>query len=128
MQAGYSGKSLAEKLGVKSDPVVLNAPSDYAATLGQPFRTEPGGDEAFIQVFLKTNGELEDSLNRAIPCLRKDGQLWVSWPKLSSKLSLGLREDDIRNAAIARGLVDVKVCAVDADWSGLKLVYRKENR
>ncbi len=129
-QAGYSGTPLWKKLGFKAGMTValLAAPAHYNQLLqGHPpgvhFITTPKGADA-IHLFMVETREVAKiaQLSKYLPPAT---MLWVSWPKLSSKLSQGLREDDIRNAALACGLVDIKVCAVDADWSGLKLTRRR---
>jgi hypothetical protein len=129
-QAGYSGTPLWKKLGFKDGTAVavLNAPSHYRSLLegcpaGVRFVAVAKGADA-IHLFITEVKEVSriTQLSQHLPPAT---MLWVSWPKLSSKLSKGLREDDIRDAALACGLVDIKVCAVDADWSGLKLTRRK---
>ncbi len=130
MNAGYSGRPLWKKLGFKPGMKVsvLDRPSHYDELLeGRPEGVafvKVVNDADAIHLFMVEPEKVEKiaQLSKHLPPAT---MLWVSWPKLSSKLSKGLREDDIRNAAIACGLVDIKVCAVDADWSGLKLVRRK---
>ena len=127
--AGYSGTPLWKKLGLKTGMIyaLLNAPSHFISLLdGMPdgvmFPTSPKGSDA-IHLFiveLKDVHEIAKLEKHLPPAI----MLWVSWPKLASQLSKGLHEDDIRRAALACGLVDVKVCAVDKDWSGLKLMLR----
>lgn len=128
--AGYSGTPLWRKLGIKSGMAiaVIHGPQDYRALLaGCPsdvsFPSHPKGASA-IHLFLMEKNEL-GQITKLAKYLPPAIMLWVSWPKLASPLSRGLREDDIRAVALACGLVDIKVCAVDADWSGLKLVRRK---
>lgn len=130
VQAGYSGTPLWKKLGFKAGitVAVLSAPAHYDELLeGRPpgvrFVSAPKGADA-IHLFMAEAKEVARiaQLSKYMPPAT---MLWVSWPKLSSKLSKGLREDDIRKAALACGLVDIKVCAVDADWSGLKLTRRR---
>lgn len=130
VQAGYSGTPLWKKLGLKEAMTVaaLNAPAHYGELLsGRPpgvrFVTAPKGADA-IHLFMVETKEVA-KIAQFSKYLPPATMLWVSWPKLSSKLSKGLREDDIRKAALACGLVDIKVCAVDADWSGLKLTRRR---
>jgi hypothetical protein len=133
--AGYSGKPLAQKLGIKPGQrlIILNAPDDYAATLG----TLPEGIQAisrldgqfdFIQFFTTDRTELEDRFPELKNALYPAGMLWISWPKKAARIPTDLHEDIIRNTGLANGLVDVKVCAVDNRWSGLKFVYRVKDR
>jgi hypothetical protein len=79
-------------------------------------------------IFVTSRGELEAKLNQLMPLLEPAGMIWVSWPKRSSKVPTDITEDVIRDICLPMGLVDVKVCAVDDIWSGLKLVIRKEHR
>ena len=128
--AGYSGTPLWKKLGFKPGMhvAVLNAPAHYSALVaGHPeaMRFSHSAKRAdAIHLFITEQSELKAIALHALT-MPPITMLWVSWPKLTSNLSKGLREDDIRKAAIACGLVDVKVCAVDQDWSGLKLMRRK---
>lgn len=133
--AGYSGKSLLQKLGIKPSTriAILGAPRGYRSTLGPlpagvSVTTSARGTLAFIHVFARKRAELE----RRFPVLKRalamDGALWVSWPKKAAGVPTDLTEDVIRSVALAGGLVDVKVCAVDQVWSGLKLVRRLRDR
>lgn len=128
--AGYSGTPLWKKLGFKPGMhvAVLNAPAHYSGLVAghpEPMRFSRSAKQAdAIHLFVTEPAELQAIAAHAL-AMPPGTMLWVSWPKLTSKLSMGLREDDIRRAAIACGLVDVKVCAVDQDWSGLKLMRRK---
>jgi hypothetical protein len=130
MTAGYSGTPLWKKLGFMPGMqiAVLNQPPHYGALLADApgpltVNAKPAASGA-IHLFITETSGLGGiaQLAKHLPPAR---MLWVSWPKLSSPLSKGLREDDIRKAALDCGLVDIKVCAVDQDWSGLKLVRRK---
>jgi hypothetical protein len=133
--AGYSARSLVQKLGVgpETTVVLLGGPPGYAALLGA---LPPGATIAtrlprtarFIHLFARLRIELEAALPRAARALADDGMLWVSWPKQAARLPTDLTEDGVRAVALPLGLVDVKVCAVDEVWSGLKLVRRKELR
>ena len=78
--------------------------------------------------FTKSRSELSRQLKSCLVQIRQDGMIWVSWPKKSSAVETDITEDTIRELALPLGLVDVKVCAVDDTWSGLKLVIRKSNR
>ena len=79
-------------------------------------------------LFTASRAEMEFMIPKCLAEIRQDGMIWVSWPKKYSGVPSGITEDDIRAVALPLGLVDVKVCAVDETWSGLKLMIRKENR
>jgi hypothetical protein len=132
---GYSGKALAQKLGIKSWTRLKtrNAPADYAQMLGPlpsdvilSARLRQPVD--MVHIFSIARAHLLAELRRAIEDIEQDGAVWVSWPKKSSGVPTDITEDVIREVALPLGLVDVKVCAVDETWSGLKLVIRKANR
>lgn len=132
---GYSGKSLAAKLGIKSGHkiAVIHPPAGYLEWLGElPAKIhwlenpEKGSD--LIHLFTNSIEELETFLPALGQHIFPDGTIWVSWYKKSAKLPTELNEDIIRDTALALGLVDVKVCAVSDQWSGLKIVWRKELR
>ena len=133
--AGYSGTPLLKKLGLKSGRtlVLLNAPADVeewliplpeAARLSNRLATI----NELVLLFCKNAAVLGNSLPMVSRKLHADGSLWISWPKKSSKLFVDLTEDRIRAMVLPTGLVDVKVCAMNEDWSGLKLMVRKEHR
>ena len=135
MAIGYSGKALAQKLGIKSWGRVKtrNAPADYQQLLG------PLPDDALVSprirkpvdvvhVFAIARAQLAAELKRAMADIEQNGAIWVSWPKKTSGVRTDITEDVIREVALPMGLVDVKVCAVDETWSGLKLVIRIANR
>lgn len=132
--AGYSGKPLWQKLGLKPGLRlrVVDAPLDYAALTGFDIAlaATPGRDGVFDfgHVFVRDAAALDAALDRLDRQLDPAGMLWVSWPKKASKIVTDVTEDTVRELALPRGLVDVKVCAVDAIWSGLKLVRRKTLR
>jgi hypothetical protein len=135
MTAGYSGTPLLQKLGIKSGYTVLtlNAPDDYRALLGDPYdikliADKPAGRPNVIHLFTNSRDELFAKLADLRNVITQDGAIWVSWYKKAAKLPTEITEDAVREAALPLGLVDVKVCAVDDNWSGLKLVIRKENR
>ena len=133
--AGYSGRSLVEKLGIKSGTqiAIVNAPRGYRKTLG---KLPPGVSVAsaargvlpFIHFFTPHRDELEGKLPAMLRALTPDGALWVSWPKKASGVATDITEDVIRAVALPTGLVDVKVAAIDDVWSGLKLVRRLKDR
>jgi hypothetical protein len=131
-QAGYSGKSLIAKLGWKegSKAIVIAAPANYAELTDDaaiiPKKSAPAsGSFDFIHLFVKDTAGLTRDLPRLEPRLSEGGMIWVSWPKKTSPMFKDLTEDGVRKVCLPLGLVDVKVCAVDADWSGLKLYRRK---
>lgn len=131
---GYSDTPLVQKLGLKPGMRVhfANMPADYFRTLGRTptivMMTRLKGPLDFIQYFARSRADLEGKMDGLANALATDGMLWISWPKQASKVETDMTEDAIREAAFARGLVDVKVCAVDDTWSGLKLVHRLDNR
>ena len=129
--AGYSGTPLWKKLGIREGSTVLtlNSPSHYRKLLsGLPkrvaFVAEADPPLEFVHLFVTSASELALRLAELKPELAPDGAIWVSWPKKSSGVKTDVTEDTIRKVALPMGLVDVKVCAVDATWSGLKLVIR----
>jgi hypothetical protein len=133
--AGYSGKSLVGKLGIKPGTriAIVNAPRSYRATLGRLpegviVSTTVRGSLPFIQFFVKDRGVLEARLPALLHALEPSGTLWISWPKKASGVLTDITEDVVRAVALPTGLVDVKVAAVDDVWSGLKLVRRLKNR
>ena len=132
MIAGYSNRPLCAKLGIKSGHHVLleGAPAGYRQTLGAlpplaVVRTtpRPGDSFAVIQTFVRSRRVLRATIRRAQRWLARDGALWVCWKKQSSGEAADFNENDVRAAGLSAGLVDVKICAVDQAWSGLKFVY-----
>ncbi|HJX28001.1 MAG TPA: DUF3052 domain-containing protein [Thermoanaerobaculia bacterium] len=133
--AGYSGTPLTKKLGIKegSTLLLLDAPDDYLALLGPlPEAVEivpqVSNSTDLVHVFSTRREDLEETLLALRAQIKPTATIWVSWPKKSSKVPTDITEDTIRYIALPLGLVDVKVCAVDDVWSGLKLVIRKELR
>ena len=137
--SGYSGTPLAKKLGIKEGMfvVAVNAPQDYSELL-KPLPEnvsiehavgEAGGEQIdLVHLFTNSRDALFRGLVDARQAIKQDGMIWVSWYKKAAKLPTEITEDTVRDAALPLGLVDVKVCAVDHKWSGLKLVIRRENR
>jgi hypothetical protein len=132
---GYSGTPLAQKLGLKPGMRTwfLNMPDSVRAEIDRdapPFEwlesPEPPVDLAHI--FVRHAAALDCELRLLLPLIARDGTIWVSWPKKASKVPTDITEDVIRALALPLHLVDVKVCAVDAVWSGLKLVIRRTER
>jgi hypothetical protein len=133
--AGYSKTPLSRKLGISAGSRVKtgNAPPGYAALLGPlpgdvAISPRLRGRVDLWHLFVKSKAELRRRLPRCLSEIGQSGAVWVSWPKKSSDLSGDLTEDGIREIALPLGLVDVKVCAVDETWSGLKLVIRRSLR
>ena len=132
---GYSGTPLAKKLGIKPGSAIflVGGPKDYlklVAPLPAGARVVSRLDRktAIVHIFSTSRAQLSRALRNALATLKPDGTIWVSWPKKASKVPTDVTEDTIRELALPLGLVDIKVCAVDEMWSGLKLVVRKENR
>ncbi len=133
--AGYSGTPLAKKLGVVANSRVLArwAPDDYADLLdpippGVTFVSRCSADVDIVHVFTSESARLVEELSFLRPQIRSNAGVWVSWPKKASKVPTDITEDTIRAIALPLGFVDVKVCAVNDVWSGLKLVIRKQLR
>ncbi len=136
MTAGYSGTPLQKKLGIKSGyrMALLGAPAHYRDLLGDL----PAGiaiDEAlcgagydFLQAFYVERADYEAAFPVLKAAIHKDGMIWISWYKKAARMPTDITEDVVREIALAGGLVDVKVAAIDAQWSGLKLVYRRRDR
>jgi alkylation response protein AidB-like acyl-CoA dehydrogenase len=135
MPAGYSKRTLPEKLGIKPGTriVALGAPPAYSALLGTlpsgaTLHTRLPSECGFIHRFVRRRDELAANFPRLARALNDAGVLWISWPKKASGVDTDLTENIVRGIGLAEGLVDVKVCAVDEVWSGLKFVRRIENR
>jgi hypothetical protein len=133
--AGYSRRTLVEKLGIKPRTriAIVNPPRGYRATLGKlpaevSVAARARGVLPFIQFFTRTRAVLEVRFPALVRALARDGALWISWPKKASGVSTDVTEDVVRAIALGAGLVDVKVAAVDEVWSGLKLVRRLKDR
>ena len=132
--AGYSGTPLIKKLGIKSGTNVafVSAPPDYASELDLPadviVNSRSSKPLDFAQLFVKRKTELKRKFSEYAQRLNSSGILWVSWPKKSSGVSTDLSENVVREIGLAAGLVDVKICAVDEVWSGLKFVFRLKDR
>lgn len=133
--AGYSGTPLAKKLGLKAGARVIldGMPGSVRAELESALAQcklvrQPDGALDFIHLFVKGHSELQNKLSTYQPRMAPDGMLWVSWPKKKPGLPGGINENDVRQIGLDSGLVDVKVCAVDETWSGLKFVIRLKDR
>jgi Protein of unknown function (DUF3052) len=134
--AGYSGTPLARKLGFKPGmrAAYVGAPDGFAPLLGELpdgvrvlARPAPSGMDLVV-AFVTARRDLVRRLERLRAAIAPDGMLWVAWPKRASGVATDVTEDVVREVALPAGLVDVKVCAIDATWSGLKLVIRRELR
>jgi hypothetical protein len=131
--AGYSKRPLVEKLGIRegAEIVILNAPQDYEQSLaplpaGVSFKKKLIEPLEFIQFFTKEKRELLEEFPRLKKHLRTKGILWISWPKGASKVKTDLNENIVRAIGLANGMVDIKVCAVDQVWSGLRFAFRRK--
>jgi hypothetical protein len=133
--AGYSGKPLGSKLGIKAGQKIhlVNAPEGYPTLIeplpdGVDIAARLSKNTDLVHVFTTSKHELAVTLRSYRTKLSSSAVVWVSWPKKSSKLPTDTTEDVIREVALPLGFVDIKVCAVAEVWSGLKLVVRKELR
>jgi hypothetical protein len=133
--AGYSGTPLPKKLGIKDQFRVafVGLPADVKAELRDALTTcvmatDGHGPLDFAMIFEKSAANLKKGFSQLSRKLAPTGMLWVSWPKKSSGVPTDLTEDEVRRIGLAAGLVDVKVCAVDEIWSGLKFVIRLKDR
>lgn len=133
--AGYSGTPLAKKLGINAGArVLLKGAPDHYLQLLEPippdvvFEKRLTDSTEILHLFVDQKAKLLDELVKLRKKLRNDAVVWVSWPKKSAKVPTDITEDTVREVALPLGFVDIKVCAVCAIWSGLKLVIRKELR
>ena len=133
--AGYSGTPLPQKLGIKPGLTVVTVkpPANYRRLLGAipegvTFSDHLKPDSSFVHVFINKRSELEKQLAFLREKIADTGTVWVSWPKRSSGVPTDVTEDVVRAVALRLGFVDVKVCAIDETWSGLKLMVRRANR
>jgi len=145
MTPGYSGKPLSKKLGITPGMIVMTvgAPDNYSELLmhvpddvlilesearGSKRSKISSGPADMVHLFTNHRDDLFRLLPDLMKLIKQDGSIWVSWYKRAAKLPTEITEDTVREACLPIGLVDVKVCAVDEKWSGLKLVIRRENR
>jgi len=132
MTAGYSGTPLPKKLGLDDKKNLLfdQAPTSVLKELG--FRSAPRTSNSspldFALVFTKSQAELKEKFQALVPRLDPAATLWISWPKKTSGVATDLNENIVRDVGLAAGMVDVKVCAIDDTWSGLKFVFRLKDR
>ena len=127
--AGYSGTPLAKKLGIR---ISLFHQPEYYFNLFTDFPTEVKiinkSKVDFVHYFVKEERQLLKDISKLKNAIEQNGMIWISWPKKSSKVETNITEDVIRDIALKKGLVDIKVCAVDETWSGLKLVIPVKDR
>lgn len=132
--AGYSSNPLFKKLGLKDGHTVrlIHAPANYKELIGEEYDTliitKKKAELDFIHLFTNRLEELETELPLLKDQIKKAGTIWISWYKKTAKLPTEINENLVREIALKNGLVDVKVCAVDEQWSGLKLVFRLSDR
>jgi hypothetical protein len=131
--AGYSGAPLVAKLGIKPGARIhlVNAPKNFGETLGDlPDRVRPlkAGKLDVGMLFAKKRVDLEKHFATLRDRLEPNGSLWIAWPKKASGVETDLSEGAVRAFGLGAGVVDVKVCAVDHTWSGLKFVRRLKDR
>ena len=134
--AGYSGTPLLKKLGIKENfkLYLINAPEHIKAILGELppgakwVKKPSNASLGFILGFAKDKATLIQAFRLAKPLLVMNGMLWLCWPKGKSKIISTINREDVREEGLACGLVDIKVAAIDEDWSGLKFVYRVKDR
>ena len=136
MTVGYSGTPLPKKLGIKpaTSIALLNAPPNLDTILGElpegvTTSRRLTGHRDLVLIFITRQVDLASRLSALTSTIAPNGMIWVAWPKRASKIDTDMTEDVIRDIVLPNsGLVDVKVCAIDHVWSGLKLVIRKELR
>jgi hypothetical protein len=133
--AGYSGKSLSQKLGIKPGFRIFAeaSPKPYAEIIGDlpdgaRILSRAAASLDMVHLFATEAAGLAGKLKRHRPAIAPDGMIWVSWPKKASGVPTNLSDVVVRETALKIGLVDVKVCAVDETWSGLKFVIPKDQR
>ena len=133
--AGYSGTPLVKKLGIKQGARVtlVNAPDDFLATLGElpddvKFLKATSKALDFILCFVLSERILVRDFAKLAQRLDSNGMIWIAWPKKSAGVATDLTFDRVQRIGLDAGLVDVKICAVDDTWSGLKFVYRLKDR
>jgi len=133
--AGYSGTPLAKKLGIRAGDTValVGAPDGFEDELeglpdGVQLRRRAGGKPEVVLLFTTQARDLERRFAGLAKSVFPDGSLWIAWPKRSARVATDLDENRLRDIGLPHGLVDNKVCAVNEVWSGLRFVWRRENR
>ena len=136
MVAGYSGTPLPKKLGIRDGSRVgyRSAPKDFAATLGplppgaRLAPSRPGGGDEILLLFARDQRSLDEALPEMLSRMAPETALWICWPKKTSPLASDVTGDTVRRTGLGAGVVDIKVCAIDEDWSGLQFVVRLQDR
>ena len=138
LMSGYSGTPLPKKLGLKSGQaaLLLGVPREIAEVrnfsgftyVRKSMRNLSGRQFDYVHLFVKKRGKLEATIPQIRSLLKPDGMMWISWAKRSSGVKTDITEGVLRDVILPYGLVDVKVCAIDVTWSGLKFMFRKEVR
>jgi CheY-like chemotaxis protein len=130
--AGYSGTPLPKKLGIKPGSVVtlMGAPPDFENTLGDlpddvRIRRQARGKANVVILFAKSRADLDRRLQTAKRAMAEKGSVWIAWPKKTSGVATDLTQTDVRRKGLTSGLVDFKICAIDATWSGLRFSRRR---
>ena len=128
--AGYSGTPLLQKLGIKEGNRVLvcNPPDTLPDELNGYPKAHLKKDLDVVLLYAKSSAAFKREIMPLTKSIRSDGMIWVAWPKKTSGIATDLTENEIRTHALKTPFVDVKVCAIDDTWSGLKLVIRREHR
>lgn len=132
--AGYSTTPLRKKLGIRPGMRVafIHEPKHFRALLDEvsdiDIHTRLGKTHDYIHYFTQKQQDLRKQFPQLMQALAKNGMLWISWPKGSSKLPRDVNENVVREIGLASGMVDVKIAAIDDDWSGLKFVFRLRDR
>lgn len=128
--AGYSGTPQSAKLGLTTDRTwdVVAAPDDWAFAIEPDPALRRDGDADVVLAFVRTANEVGRTIEQQERRIFPAGALWIAWPRKAAGHVSDVDENLVRDSALLRGLVDVKVAALDNDWSALKLVWRRENR
>jgi len=133
--AGYSGTPLIKKLGIKEqfNISLISAPTDFLDELGPipegvKILAKPKSSMDFVMIFVKSRAVLENTFRQIAATLKPTGMIWVAWPKKASGVATDLSFDPVQKIGLEAGLVDVKICAVNDIWSGLKFVIRVKDR
>lgn len=133
--AGYSSTPLAKKLGIKEGSRIslVNAPKNFASELGEvpdkvEFVKRATKSLDIVLLFVLSERDLARDFSKLAGKLTTNGMIWIAWPKKSSGVTTDLSFDRVQKIGLDAGLVDVKICAIDETWSGLKFVYRLKDR
>jgi hypothetical protein len=132
--AGYSGTPLVKKLGIKDgfNLALVGSPQDFVSALTLPKNVSVNSRARkpldFVLLFVKRESELQEKFSQFAARLQPAGMIWVAWPKKSAGVATDLTFNNVQALGLAAGLVDVKICAVDEIWSGLKFVFRLKDR